>query len=51
MEKKTQRKNRPPPPPPPPVSAVGYLNCIYVADIAMLYNITGKKIFIMWGCR
>ena len=32
-----------------PVCAVGCLNCIYVADIAMLYDISGKKISAL--CR
>jgi len=31
------------PPPIPPFCAVDYINCIYFADIAMLYNISEKK--------
>jgi hypothetical protein len=27
----------------PPFCAVGYLNCIYVANFAVLYNISEKK--------
>jgi len=27
----------------PPACAVGYVNCTYVTDIAVLYNIFGKK--------